>query len=118
MWNKSSKSSAKLPCLNSGDCLLHHHHHHQHQIANVTCNEEKIAEKTSVSSKEGKINFQEIISKDLESLNVVRVVNEHPVENNSSFLHAVINMVGMLIGTIYYWFPFFFKHFYLIFVIL
>ncbi|XP_027162890.1 amino acid transporter AVT1H-like [Coffea eugenioides] len=94
MWGKNWKSSGKLPCLDS-DCLPHHHHHHQ--IANATCNEEKLAEETSngldACAKESKLNFEET-AKDVESLADQKALEE----NNCSFLHAVINMIGMLIG--------------------
>lgn len=97
MWGKNRKSSGKLPCLDS-DCLPHHHHH---QIASETCNEENLAEKASIGldvcAKESKINFEETI-KDVESLADEKALEENPEKNNCSFLHAVINMIGMLIG--------------------
>lgn len=99
MWGKNWKSSRKLPCLDS-DCLPHHHH----QIANAKCNEEKLAEETSIGldacAKESKMNFEET-NKDVESLADEKASVENPEENNCSFLHAVINMTGMVIGTRY-----------------
>ncbi|KAL3506617.1 hypothetical protein ACH5RR_031999 [Cinchona calisaya] len=95
-WGKNSKSSGKLPCPDS-DCLPHHHH----QIANETCNEDILAQKTTIScevcTKQSNMDFEET-TKDLESLVNEKALNEHPKQNNSSFLHAVINMIGMLIG--------------------
>lgn len=82
MCDKSGKLGIQLPCLES-DCLCHHH-----QIAN-----ESIHAKSEENSKS---KFEES-TKDMESLVDEKNV-ELKVEGDSSFMHAVINMIGMLIG--------------------
>lgn len=72
MCDKSCKFNGKQLCLDSTCCLPH-----------------------QVTSENSSNNIGEN-SKDLESL----AYHQH-VKSNTSFLHAVINMIGMLIGQLF-----------------
>ncbi|KAG5588735.1 hypothetical protein H5410_049169 [Solanum commersonii] len=70
MCNKSCKSNGKQLCLDSTCCLPH---------------------QVTIENSSNNIGGEN--SKDLESL----AYHQH-VKSNTSFLHAVINMIGMVIG--------------------
>lgn len=79
--------SGKQLCLDSTSCLTHHNQVTSENSSNIV-GENNIVLNKSIEN-----------SKDLESL-VYHVENQH-VKSNTSFLHAVINMIGMLIGQLF-----------------
>ncbi|XP_059632839.1 amino acid transporter AVT1H-like [Cornus florida] len=91
MWGKKLKSIVKSPCSDS-ECLPHH----RNQVANenlavvqwVSC-DVCVEENKACKCQNNHAH---------EDMNTSTAVNEVDVEANSSFAHAVINMVGMLIG--------------------
>lgn len=98
MWSKIRKTIGKLFCPERG-CLSH-----QNQVATQTVHGGKLAVKwvscdACVEENKGcKCKCDHSIE-DLKSV-VNGVDVEHPAKNNSSFAHAVINMIGMLIGKV------------------
>ncbi|CAA2957493.1 vacuolar amino acid transporter 1 [Olea europaea subsp. europaea] len=92
MWRKNWKSAENLPCLDS-NCLQH-----QNRVTAEKNAEKLDAQLMSLDSCTEETNVKlHGNTKDLESL-VNEKDGEGHKETNSSFLHAVINMSGMLIG--------------------
>ncbi|KAL5542870.1 hypothetical protein UlMin_010580 [Ulmus minor] len=94
MWSKTSKAIEKSESLNSDCCLSH-----QNQVASESVHGADLAKKQLASCNICVEQIQ-VCKCDDQSFNQLK--SDSDVENNknanSSFVHAVVNMTGMIIG--------------------
>lgn len=98
MWEKISKSIANLLCLKSNRLR------HRNQVLSETVHDANLdVQRVSshVCLEESRPCMCNRRIKNLESVeNGIAI--EHSVEANGSFAHAVINMIGMLLGKVFH----------------